>query len=81
MVDLENNIIAFVIAIRDFFKGLNDSRLNSFLANWPAPNCMTRSVSPRTLPVLFWMPAAVKAAGKQTELLVNKLASLANHLA
>jgi hypothetical protein len=80
VVDLENNITALVIAIRNFLKGLNDSRLNSFLANWPAPNCMTRSVSPRTLPVLSWMPAAVKAAGKRTGLLVNKLASLANHL-
>ncbi len=80
MVDLEDNIIAFVITIRNFLKGLNDSHLNSFLANWPAPNCKTRSVSPRSLPVLSRMPAAVKAAGKQTELVVNRLAALANHL-
>jgi len=78
VVDLENNIIAFVNAIRNFLKGLNDSHLNSFPANWPAPNCMARSVSPQTLPILSWMPAAVKAAGKQTEFLVNSLASLAN---
>ena len=80
MIDLEDNIIAFVIAVRNFLKGLNDSHLNSFLKNWPAPNCTTRSVFSRSLPVLSWMPAAVKAAGKQTEFLVNRLASLANHL-
>ncbi|MEA2079418.1 MAG: dimethylsulfonioproprionate lyase family protein, partial [Pseudomonadota bacterium] len=39
-----------------------------------------RSVFPRCLPVLSWMPVAVKAAGKQTEFMVNMLASLANHL-
>ena len=41
---------------------------------------MTRSVSPRTLPVLSWMPAAVKAAGRQTEFMASRLASLANNL-
>jgi hypothetical protein len=80
VVDLENNITAFVIAIRNFLKDLSDAHLNSFLANWPAPNCKTRSVFPRSLPVLSWMPAAVKAAGKQTKFMVNMLASLANHL-
>jgi hypothetical protein len=80
VVGLENNIIAFVIAIRNFLKGLNDSHLNSFLANWPSPNCKMRSVSRRSLPILSWMPVAVKAAGKQTELVVNRLAALANHL-
>ena len=39
-----------------------------------------RSVIPRTLPVLSWMPAAIKAAGRQTEFLVNRFAKLANHL-
>jgi hypothetical protein len=80
VVDLEKNIIAFVIAIRNFLEDLNDPHLDSFLANWPSPNCITRSVSPRGLPVLSWMPAAAKAAGEQTEFLVNRLASLANHL-
>ena len=81
MVDLKNNILAFVVAIRNFLEDLSDSRLNSFLANWPAPNCQMRSVIPRTLPVLSWMPAAGKAAGKSTELLVNRLSSLASQLA
>jgi hypothetical protein len=80
VVDLENNIIAFVIAIRSFLKELNDANLNSFLANWPSSNCKTRSVLPRPLPILSWMPAAVKAAGMQTEFMVSMLALLANHL-
>jgi hypothetical protein len=41
---------------------------------------MTRSVSPLSLPVLSCMPAAVKAAGKQTAFMVNMLAPLADHL-
>ena len=81
MVDLENDIIALVIEIRNFLVGLNDSHLNSFLANWPAPNRMTRSVFPRSRPVLSYIPAAVKAASKQTEVIVKMLASLANHIA
>ena len=80
MVDLENNIIALVSAIRNFLEGLNDTHLNSFLADWPLTHCMTRSVYPLSLPVLSWMPAAVEAAGKQIEFIVKMLASLTNHL-
>ena len=40
-----------------------------------------RYVSPCSLPVLSWMPAAVKAAGRETAFLVKTLASLANDLA
>ena len=79
-MDLENNIIAFVITIRNFLKDLNDARLNSFLANWPSPIGKLRPSNPRSLPVISWMPAAVKAAAKQTEFMVNGLASLANQL-
>jgi hypothetical protein len=78
---VENNIIALVMAIRNFLKGLNDTHLNSFLADWPSANCETRVVVPHSLPVLSWMPAAVKAAGKNTEFIVKMLASLANHIA
>jgi hypothetical protein len=80
VVDLENTIIAFVSAIRNFLQGLNDAHLRPFLANWPASDCKMRSIAPHYLPVLSWMPAAVKAAGKQTEFMVNRLASLADHL-
>ncbi len=77
----KNNIIALIIAIRDFLEGIKDVHLKTFLADWPAANCMTRSVLPHGLPVLSWMPAAVKAAGKKTEVIVKMLASLANHIA
>jgi hypothetical protein len=76
-----NNIIALIIAIRDFLEGIKDVHLKTFLADWPAANCMTRSVLPHCLPVLSWMPEAVKAAGKKTEVIVKMLASLANHIA
>ena len=81
MVDLKNEILSLVTSIRDFLMRLNDAHLNSFLANWPSPNCRMRSVNSRMLPVLSWLPAAVKAAGEQTEFLVKLLASLANDLA
>ena len=81
MVDLKNEILSLVTSIRDFLMRLNDAHLNSFLANWPSPNCRMRSVNPRMLPVLSWMPAAVKAAGQQTGFLIDMLASLANNLA
>jgi len=77
----ENNIIALIIAIRDFFEGIKDVHIEAFLADWPSANCMTRSVLPHYLPVLSWMPAAVKAAGKKTEVIVKMLASLSNHIA
>ena len=81
MTELENKILAFVIAIRNYLEGLNDTHLNSFLADWPSANCKTRSVLPHSLPVLSRMPAVVKAAGKNTEVIVKMLASLANRIA
>jgi len=76
-----NNLIALIIAIRDFLEGIKDAHLKTSLADWPPVNCMTRSVLPHCLPVLSWMPAAVKAADKKTEGIVKMLASLANHIA
>jgi hypothetical protein len=35
---VENNIIALVIAMRNFLEGLNDTHLNSFLTDWPPAN-------------------------------------------
>jgi hypothetical protein len=78
--DLENKIIAFVIAMRNYLEGLNDTHLNALLADWPSANCKTRSVLPNSLPILSRMPAAVKAAGKNTEFIVKMLASLASHI-
>ena len=80
MVNLENNIRAFIITTRHFLEDLSDPHLNSFLANWPSPDLKLRTIVPRSLPVLSWMPAAVEAVGKQTEFMVKMLASLTNHL-
>jgi len=81
VTDLENKIFVLVIAIRNYLESLNDTHLNSFLADWPSENCKTRSVLPHSLPVLSRMPAVVKAAGKKTEVIVKMLAALANHIA
>jgi len=81
VTDLGKNIIEFIIAIRNFLEDLDDAHLNAFLADWPPANCRTRIVVPPSLPVLCWMPAAIKAAGKKTEVIVKMLASLANHIA
>ena len=77
----ENNLIALLVAIRDFLGGINDVHIESFLADWPSANCITRSVLPNGLPVLSWLPAAVKAAGKNTEGIVKMLAAQANRIA
>ena len=81
VIDLGNKIIAFVIVMRNYLEGLNDTHLNSFLADWPSVKCKRRSVIPHSLPILSQMPAAVKAADKSTGLIVRMLASLANHIA
>ena len=81
MVDREDNILTFVAFIYNYLESLNDARLNSFLANWPSSDLKTRSIIPCLLPVLSWMPCAVKAAGRRTGFLIDMLASLANDLA
>jgi len=77
----QNNLIAFIIAIHEFLEGIKDIHIKSILADWPSANCITRSVLPHRLPVLSWLPAAVKAAGKNTEGIVKMLAALANQIA
>ncbi len=81
MSGLTQNIIALINAVRGFLDQLDDTHLNTFLADWPPVNCRMRPVVPHALPVLAWMPAAVQAAGKKGAFMVNKLASLANHIA
>jgi len=77
----ENNLIALLVAIRDFLGGIKDVHIDRFLADWPSESCITRSVLPHGLPVLSWLPAAVKAAGKNTEGIVKMLAAQANRIA
>jgi hypothetical protein len=81
MSDFTNNIFALINAIRSFLAELDDTHLNTFLADWPPGNCRVRWVAPHALPVLAWMPETVRAAGKKRAFIVNKLASLANQIA
>jgi len=79
--DLAQNIIALINAIRSFLEELDNTHLNAFLADWPPAGFQTRSIVSQALPVLSWLPSAVMAAGKKEAFIVNKLASLANHMA
>jgi hypothetical protein len=81
MSELNKNIIALINAIRSFLAELDDTHLNTFLADWPPDICRVRPVAPHALPVVAWMPETVRAAGKKGESIVNKLASLANQIA
>jgi hypothetical protein len=81
MSDSGKNILTFIIAIRNFLEDLDDNHLNSLLADWPPADGRTRSVAPHTLPVISWLPEAVKAAGKKAESVVKRLAALANQIA
>ena len=56
----ENNLIALLVAIRDFLGGIKDVHIDRFLADWPSENCITRSVLPHGLPVLSWFPHAMR---------------------
>ncbi len=77
----ENNLIALLVAICDFLGGIKDVHIESFLTDWPSAICITRPVLPHGLPVLSRLPAAVKAAGKNTEGIVKLLAAQANRIA
>ena len=70
-----------ITAIRKFLEDLNNTYINSFLADWPAANCRTRSVAPQVLPVLSWMPEAVEAAHQKAVFLVKMLSSEAEQIA
>ena len=76
----ENNLIALITTIHEFLEGIKDVHIENFLADWPPADCLTRSVLPHGLPVFSWLSAAVKAAGKNTEGIVNMLAALSNHI-
>jgi len=81
MSDLAQKYIALINAIRSFLVELDDTHLNTFLADWPPDNCRVRSIVPHALPVLAWMPETVRAADKKGEVIVNMLASLAYQIA
>lgn len=79
---MARNIISLIDTVKRFLEHLDDDHINSFLADWPpADNHRMRSNTPHALPVLAWLPMAVKAAGPDGEVLVRKLASLADQIA
>jgi hypothetical protein len=78
---MKAEVVALISAIRKFFEDLDNTHINSFLADWPPAKCRTRSVAPLVLPVLSWMPEAVAAAHQQAAFLVKMLASMANQIA
>jgi Dimethlysulfonioproprionate lyase len=76
-----DNINALIRIIHNFLEGLEHTHIKPFLADWPSPESTTHAVLPCRLPVLSCLTALVEAAGKETAILVNRLASLANHMA
>ena len=81
-LDLAPNIIALIDAVNRFLEHLDDDHINYFLTEWPPVDShRMRSNAPNALPVLAWLPMAVKAAGSDGELIVRKLASLADQIA
>jgi hypothetical protein len=81
MSDPVKNIISFIIAIHRFFEKLDDTHVIEFLADWPPADCRPRPVAPQALPVLSWMPEAVKAAAKEGKSIIQLLVSLRDCLA
>ena len=81
-LDLAPNIIALINAVNRFLEHLDDDHVNSLLTEWPPVDShRIRSNAPHALPVLAWLPMAAKAAGPDGELIVRKLASLADQIA
>lgn len=78
---MKAEFVAFILAIRQFFEDLDNTRINSLLEDWPPAKCRTRPTAPRVLPVLSWMPQVVAAAHQHTAFLVKMLASMANQIA
>jgi hypothetical protein len=78
---VSQNIIALINAIRGFLCKLDDVHLKAFLADWPPVKSPMRNIVPRTLPVVDWLPEAVKAACSNGASIVNKLAAIANQIA
>ena len=62
-MNIENNLIVLVTAIRHFLEGLNKVHLKPFLANWSSTTCVTGSFAPNSLPVLSYNRKIPLAAG------------------
>jgi len=80
-MNLENELNSFVISIRRYLEAFSSSRLKPFLKDWPAVPFKMRQASPNYLPVLSYLPAALKAAHDQSRPIVQMLVSLSPNLA
>ena len=78
---MKAEFVALISSVQKFFEALDDTHINSFLADWPSTDCRTRSVAPRVLPILCWMPEAVAAAHPKAAFVVQMLASEADQIA
>ena len=69
IVELVNDIYEYLICIDDIY-------LASFLADWPTRPFKTRTVSPRSLPVLSYLPELVTDGNGEIERTIKMLESL-----
>ena len=73
IVELVNDIYEYLICIDDIY-------LASFLADWPTRPFKTRTVSPRSLPVLSYLPELVTDGNGEIERTIKMLESLKEQL-
>jgi len=72
--------IELVDLIYAYLTGMDDEGLAPFLACWPSKPFKIRSVTPKRLPVLSYLPELVTEADSETESIVKMLETLAHHL-
>lgn len=77
----QTDILALTVAVHRFLVGMDDHRLKSYLTDWPSPKDAFRATSPCDLPVLAYMPAAIKTACKKTGNIVSMLAGIVDQIA
>ena len=76
-----NPIVKLINAVYGFLEDLEDHHLNSLLAEWPSLEGPMRTIVPRVLPVIDWLPEAANAADGRGKLIIEKLAAIANQIA
>ena len=77
----QTGIIALTAAVHRFLVDMDDDGLKSYLTDWPSPKDAFRAIPPCDLPVLAYMPAAIKTACKRTEDIVSMLAEIVDQIA
>ena len=79
-MSFEDEFKSFVVAIHQYLTNFDDSQLKRFLEDWPAASSKMRQVSPKHLPVLSYLPAALKAAHMNSKHIIQKLEALSPNL-